>query len=391
MAREPPDRVRADLIELVHQDRDARDFSLRAARILSRSVPFDGLCVVTMDPATFLPTGEVVENGLTDAALARIAEIELSEGDVNTFHELARSGRRSARLSEATDGRLDRCVRHRELRGPSGFGDELRTVLVSEAAAWGGLTLLRGSDSDPFCAEDAALVDSMSGYLAEGLRRAVLRTALSREPRPDEGHAGVALLAADNTIVMTDAAADVWLAELGAGKPDTLLPPVVTAVACRARSAANGDAPRLARARVQTASGVWLIVRGSTLEGDGDAQTAVTLEPARPHDLAPLIADAYGLSERERCVTQLVARGLTTGAIAGRLHISQWTVQDHLKSIFEKVDVSTRGELIARVFFEQYAPRLFERAPLGPDGWFEPSPPDEAPAPTNGRSPLSEG
>jgi DNA-binding CsgD family transcriptional regulator len=105
---------------------------------------------------------------------------------------------------------------------------------------------------------------------------------------------------------------------------------------------------------VRAASGRWLIVRGSTL----GAQTAVIVEPARAHELAPLIADAYGLTERERVVTQLVARGLPTNAIAGRLHLSPWTVQDHLKSIFEKVGVGTRGELVARVFFEHYAPRL---------------------------------
>lgn len=86
------------------------------------------------------------------------------------------------------------------------------------------------------------------------------------------------------------------------------------------------------------------------------------LEPAQPHELAPLVADAYDLTDRERAVTQLVAQGLATSAIAGRLHISPWTVQDHLKAIFEKVGVGTRGELVARVFFEHYGLRLTDGA-----------------------------
>jgi hypothetical protein len=72
-------------------------------------------------------------------------------------------------------------------------------------------------------------------------------------------------------------------------------------------------------------------------------------------------------------VTQLVAQGLQTSSIADRLHLSQWTIQDHLKSIFEKVGVGSRGELVARVFFEHYAPRLTDGTPVGSDGWFAPS------------------
>ena len=122
--------------------------------------------------------------------------------------------------------------------------------------------------------------------------------------------------------------------------------------------AAEGESHAPARAYVKARSGVWVVVRGSELTGFREARVAVTIEPVRAHDLAPVAADAYGLTERERAVTELVAQGLATEAIAGRLHISRWTVQDHLKVIFEKVGVSTRGKLVARVFFEHDAPRL---------------------------------
>jgi DNA-binding CsgD family transcriptional regulator len=177
--------------------------------------------------------------------------------------------------------------------------------------------------------------------------------------------AGVAVLAPDNTITSANPAAKMWLSELRESSPGHPLPPVVTAVASRARSiAGRAKAAAIARARVRTASGRWLLVRGATLGDDADAQTAVILEPARPHELGPLVADTYGLTDRERAVTQLVAYGLATSAIAARLHLSPWTVQDHLKSIFEKVGVGTRGELIARTFFEHYKPRLTRRRGL---------------------------
>ena len=33
--------------------------------------------------------------------------------------------------------------------------------------------------------------------------------------------------------------------------------------------------------------------------------------------------------------------------------------------------MSTRGELVARVFFDHYAPRLTDAMPVGSSGWFD--------------------
>ncbi|MGA9102540.1 helix-turn-helix transcriptional regulator, partial [Aeromicrobium sp.] len=371
------ERLRGELNRLLHRGQGVREFSMSAARIVSRAVPFDGVCVVTMDPATMLPTGEITENGLPGSANARMIEIELGGEDFNSFRTLRRSGDIAAGLSDATGGDLNRSVRHRELKRPHGFGDELRAALVGDSATWGGLALLRASGRAPFSPDDASLVASLSRYFAEGLRRAMLLGALSSDGPVNTPTGGVVLLAADNSITRADPAAQMWLAELrDSGSWSDPVPSVVAAVANRARDItdASRTSEDVARARVRTASGTWLLVRGSRL-GDGeDAETAVILEPARPHELAPLIAAAYGLTDRERAVTQLVAQGLSTSAIASQLHISPWTVQDHLKAIFEKVGAGTRGELVARVFFDHYAPRLSEGATLGADGWFAPAP-----------------
>jgi DNA-binding CsgD family transcriptional regulator len=240
------------------------------------------------------------------------------------------------------------------------------------------ITLLRETGRN-FTAAETGFLASLSGHLAEGLRRALLLSALSADP--DGADAGLLVLAPDNSVQLGNSAAQQWLDELkGAGRDANHLPLVVHAVARRARLAAAEQAPGGAtvRARVPTPSRRWLLVRGSVL-GDGpDARTAVILEPAPSPDLAPLIAAAYGLTDRERLVTELVAQGQSTAEIANTLHLSPYTVQDHLKSVFDKAGVSARGELVARLFFEHYAPRLAEGTPVAPTGWFAPTPTADA-------------
>ena len=53
------------------------------------------------------------------------------------------------------------------------------------------------------------------------------------------------------------------------------------------------------------------------------------------------------LTETERAVSQLVAEGLTNGAVARRLYISPHTVNTHLRHVFAKLGVTNRVELTA--------------------------------------------
>ncbi|WP_281231393.1 response regulator transcription factor [Thermoleophilum album] len=61
------------------------------------------------------------------------------------------------------------------------------------------------------------------------------------------------------------------------------------------------------------------------------------------------------MTRREVDVARRIARGMTTSKIASDLHLSPHTVRDHVKTIFAKMGVGSRGELVAKVFADNYA------------------------------------
>ena len=54
------------------------------------------------------------------------------------------------------------------------------------------------------------------------------------------------------------------------------------------------------------------------------------------------------LTDREREILDLVARGLTNQAIARRLVLSEKTVRNHVSNVFAKLQVTGRAEAVAR-------------------------------------------
>lgn len=89
------------------------------------------------------------------------------------------------------------------------------------------------------------------------------------------------------------------------------------------------------------------VVAGEAIFGPGVAGRVLAYFAApRPavtaHDPFPELTD------REREVLDLLARGRRTAEIAGQLYLSPKTVSNHLTTIFAKLQVAGRGEAIVR-------------------------------------------
>jgi DNA-binding CsgD family transcriptional regulator len=333
----------------------AQELIEQATERIARVVPADGCFFAATDPDTTLSIGQGIVVDLPAEQCQPTWDYEFLVPDFLKFADIARSGRAVADIHEATGGRPDRSPRFREFGAASGATAEVRMAFTAGDAAWGIAQLDRCGPGARFTEEEKSWLERAAPLIARGLRRALLRP-------PEQGAAargpGIVLFDAAGDIVSATREAAEWLDELHptmrVPSPAAQLPLPFHATGLAAKMHAayeNGEAA--IRTRMRTRRGVWLLMHGAPLEGTD--QLALIIEPAKSVDVAPLIIEAYELTQREVDVTRAIARGLGTVEIAGHLHLSPHTVRDHVKAIFEKVGVSSRGELVHKMFAEHYA------------------------------------
>jgi DNA-binding CsgD family transcriptional regulator len=349
-----PDRI----AELAGAGLDLVTFWRDATEVLRSAVPFyETPCWYTLDPASLLVTSHFHE-GLDELPPEWLAH-EYYEDDVNKLAEVACSERGVSTLHEATGGDPRSSPRwhfNMTMGGDQELIVALRTVT---GEAWGALGLYREPGAPLFDREDLELVRSLAPSLAEGARRALL-VGEAADPEGPESP-GLVVLTDTWDVESVTAGVEGWLSELPDGNWDAgRLPAAVYAVAGRALRTAEGPdaAGEVAVARVLSRSGTWVVLHGATLVTDGARRVAVIIEPAHPARISPLLMSAYGLTQREQEVTRLVLQGESTTQIAERLVVSPHTVQQHLKRVFEKTRVRSRRDLVAKIFFTHYEPRV---------------------------------
>ena len=339
-----------DIEAISAQEADSRRLRQRVAARLSRLVHSDAACFATIDPWTLLITDEYSCN-IPPGVRAQAAHNEYLIDDVHKIAELARSGTVLGLLSQVPRERRESSHRLRTILPAIGARHEVRTVCLVDGQCWGAFAMFRTGGTADFSPAELAVLQAISGPLAVGLRRTTHRASAGAGINPGPG---VMILDPGNQTLAANDIAGQWLDELTPPGPARELPYVIHQVAARVQA----DRAPSSYARAQTRSGQWVAIHGSPVGSDHtpDQGTAVVIEAAPISDIAEMLMLAYGLTRRERQVLQQVIAGIPSRAIAAQLHISVNTVQDHLKSLFAKVGVHSRGQLVAHVLADHYLP-----------------------------------
>ncbi|HEV7189009.1 MAG TPA: helix-turn-helix transcriptional regulator [Blastococcus sp.] len=326
---------------------DARTLRLRLLPAIAAAVPFDAYAWVLTDPETSVGSAPLADVPLLPE-LPRLIRLRYLT-PLNRWTTLPDPG--VALLSAAADGDLSRSLVWRELLVRHDVSDVASLVFCDAHGCWAFLELWR-TGGRRFDASDAAVLVSLVPAVTTALRRSQARTFTAG---PDRSHLppgpSVLLLSPDLEVVrQTPATGDrlrLLVPRDDGGPP---VPAGAYNVAAQLLAAEAGVDSHPPMARVHLGDGLWMTLRAARLD-DGprtaEADIAVTIDESTSAERLALFGRCSGLSERERELVGHLATGSDTREVAARMHLSAYTVQDHLKSVFAKTATHSRRTLLA--------------------------------------------
>ena len=347
---------------------------------LRKVIDNDASCWHTLDPHTRLMTSdsphELVERGVfapeeTQAAGELLLRSEYVIEDVNTFADLAARRTSVGILDHTTRGAPERSARYRDLLLPADIPHELRAAFVIRGRVWGAVHIARRGASGPFEQRDADALAAVTSAIARGIR-ASLRFDAARRVSGVEAPGLVVLGPQDEVELITPPAREL-LASMLPDQPAYAENAVASPVLALASFVRRAPEAGQAGSNVVTVPGNdgWITLHASLPGTPGDGRVAIVLERAGGAQSATLRLEAFGATAREREVATLLARGLSRAEMAETLVLSPHTVEDHVKSLYEKLGVASRHELVARVFLDEYLPEVAQQTPLTSRGRFD--------------------
>ena len=332
---------------------DTRTLRLQVLAELRRAVPFDAYAWVLTDPETQVGCAPLADVPCLPE-LSRLVRLRYLTA-LNRWTAITDPP--VALLTEASGGDLARSRLWRELLCRYDVADVATVVFRDGWGCWAFLDLWR-TGGRRFDRRDAEFLAEVTPAVTLALRHGQARTftatatatataAADRLPRPV-----VLLLSPDLQVVRRTPGTEDALRRLV--PRDDEGPPVPAGaynVAAQLLAVEDGIDGSPAEARVHLAGNRWLTLRAARLDGappEDGPDIAVTIDEAGPAERLSLFARCTGLSARETELLGHLATGADTRDLAARMFLSAHTVQDHLKSVFDKTGTRSRRVLLAR-------------------------------------------
>ncbi|MDQ3442011.1 MAG: helix-turn-helix transcriptional regulator [Chloroflexota bacterium] len=337
--------------------------TIQIADTLEDAIGWDGYRMFGLDGQTLLINGLLgASENDAEARLEWLREVYLAmPTPYAELPELARSGLRGVAFQErqhecwgyapdhlATVTPQDHYRHYHEGQSPVGgtilaiFRDRDRPVAAMQA--------YRRDPARQFRATDVAFVRQMSPIIGKALAIAAAREqALLAASVESSDASGILLVGEKGDVQFATPAGERWLdviADAGDGLPMSMW---ATMAALR-----QADFARAATVTVPTAQG-RVRVEASASGQPGVAAIVIAAEAPLP---VPEVPASWGLTPQERAVVTHLATGKGNAGIAEAMFIGEHTVEWHLRSVYGKLGVRSRQEVISAMFRQVLLPGI---------------------------------
>ena len=341
---------RERILRLCDAPSDTRTLRLALLDEIRRVVGFDAYAWLLTDPETSVGCAPLADVPCLPE-LPRMIRLKYLT-DLNRWTTLGEPP--VATLRARTGGDRSQSLFWRELLNSYDVGDVASSVFKDHFGCWAFLDLWRTGAGATFDEDEVASLAGISVPVTTALRRGQADTFLT--PTPDDDSRlptpVVLLLSPDLEILRETPASDQYLRLLV--PPEEGRPPIPSTaynVGAQLLAVEAGVDLNVASARMHLAQGVWVTTRAARINDSGSSERqdiAVTIEATSPTERLAVFARAFGLTRRETELLEHLATGTDTRDLARRTFLSEYTVQDHLKSIFTKTSTRNRRSLLSR-------------------------------------------
>jgi DNA-binding CsgD family transcriptional regulator len=327
---------------------DDRALRVQILQSIRDVVPFDHYAWLLTDPGTAVGSSPVAD--VPDLhELPRLITLKY----LSLVGRWTEAGRPPViSLHAQTKGRLQESLVWRELMVRHAVTDVASVVFADRYGCWGFLDLWRCEPAKPFMPQEVEFLSGLVVHVTAALRgcQAVsFRNAgVVSTDRP--GPAVILLSPALEVRAQTsetERLLRILVPPSGGADP---VPAAAYNVAAQLLAVEAAVDPGPPTARVHVAAETWVTLRAARIgveDAEVERDIAVTIEQTAPVDRIDLFARSFGLSARETEVVVNLTTGADTRQIAERMHVSEHTVPDHLKSIFAKTGCHTRRSLLS--------------------------------------------
>jgi DNA-binding CsgD family transcriptional regulator len=227
-------------------------------------------------------------------------------------------------------------------------GGWMWSYLGVQKRSLGMLTIVRRKSGNEFRPTDFTFLHLIGPTMSRALEVALARELASKSVGADipSAASGILLVSKNHRVEFATPAGEAWLQRLRDPGHDGQ-PPLPTAVwAAIAGLTEPGKDRFVCSVTTQSASGP---IRVEASPADDEGRIAIVLAPVKPPE-PPAVPTTWPLTGQERKVVECLLGGLSNQNISSTLLITENTVEAHLAHIYDKLEVRSRLELLARLF-----------------------------------------